>query len=105
MILGSTLFAKYQKMTGACYFFRSQTVTGGCHFCKIQKCQALSFLDFKKSNLSLLELAKVTVICHFRISKNDRRLSFLDSKKVTGVCYFWNQKSVMWLIFSKYNDR
>ena len=51
--------------------------------------------------LSFLEWAKVTVIC----SKNDRRLSFLDSKKVTDACYFWNQKSVMWLTFSKYNIR
>ena len=50
MILGSTLFAKYQKMTGCLFiFFRSQTVdrwllllqnpkmSGACHFIEIQK--------------------------------------------------------------------
>ena len=61
MILGSTLFAKYQKMTGCLFiFFRSQTVTGGCHFCKIQKCQA-------------------PVI--FLKSRNDRWLSFFVTRQ------------------------
>ena len=68
-------------------------MTGMCHFCP-QKWQppVISGFEKKDRRLSFLELAKVTVICHFRISKNDRRLSFLDSKKVTDACYFWNQK-------------
>ena len=77
VILGSTLFAKYQKMTGCLFiFFRSQTVTGGCHFCKIQKCQA---------PVILLK------------SRNDRLAVIFWNPKMTDACHFFSHaKTLRW---------